>query len=402
MEITIKGRGKKIEETLIYYRRHFHQYPELSQEESKTSKTIQNFLKEEGIPFETGFAEHGVLAIIEGENPGKTVALRADIDALPIKEKNDVAYASKVNGKMHACGHDAHTAMLMGTALLLNSMKSEIPGKVLLVFQPAEEMAPVGGAGQMMKDGLFTKHKPDAIFAQHMWPDLEAGEIGVKSGAIMGNSDRFTVIVKGAGGHASMPHQGKDAIVIAAQVINHLQTIVSRNVDPMQSAVVTFGEISGGERYNVIASHVTLEGTVRTNDDEVKKKVKARLEKTLSGLAGANEVTIELDYKDGYPATINSEEWEETVRASAHKLLGENSTPRVNSSLGGEDFGRFLLEYPGFYFWLGTAIPSRKLQKPLHDAEFDINEDSLAIGTEMMTQLTFDALEKLNKEENNS
>ncbi|MBM7097496.1 amidohydrolase [Bacillus sp. H-16] len=398
MGFSVKGQGIQIEEMVVHYRRHFHKNPELSQEEEETSKSIQAFLKEEGIPYETGFATHGVLGIIEGEKPGKTVALRADIDALPITEKNNVPYASETKGKMHACGHDAHTAMLMGAGALLNRNKAELPGKVLLVFQPAEELAPVGGAQEMMKDGVFETHKPDAIFAQHMWPDLPVGQVGVMGGPIMGNSDRLSMTIHGAGGHASMPHQGKDAIVIAAQVINHLQTVVSRNVDPMESAVITFGEIHGGDRYNVIPSTVTLEGTVRTNSDDVKNRVKGRIRKAVNGLAEANEVVIDLNYVDGYPATVNSPEWEAPVRETAQAILGKEGTPQLNPSLGGEDFGRFLKEYPGLYYWLGTAIPERAVQKPLHDAEFDINEESLAIGTELMTQLAFDALERLNKE----
>ncbi|MDG5471486.1 M20 family metallopeptidase [Jeotgalibacillus sp. ET6] len=391
----MKGKGKELKERVVAFRRQFHQHPELSREEVETAETIRQFLQEEGIPFEDGFATHGVLGIINGGKPGKTVALRADMDALPIEEKNDRPYVSRVKGKMHACGHDAHTAMLMGTAALLNRNKEEIAGKVLLVFQPAEELGPVGGASVMMEDGLFKKHEPDVIFAQHMWPDLQVGEVGVMAGPVMGNSDQFTLTIKGAGGHASMPHQGKDAIVIAAQVINHLQTIVSRNVDPLESAVVTFGTIQGGDRYNVIPSSVTIEGTVRTNRDDVKEKVKNRLQKSIDGFAMANEVEIELNYSDGYPATMNSPEWEETVRSAVHSLLGEHATPHVNPSLGGEDFGRFLQRYPGFYIWLGTAIPERSIQKPLHDAEFDVNEESLVIGTELLAQLACDALKRL-------
>ncbi|MGD7043235.1 M20 metallopeptidase family protein [Jeotgalibacillus proteolyticus] len=395
MALDMKGKGKELNERIVAFRRQFHQHPELSREEVETAKTIRKFLKEEGIPFEDGFATHGILGIIDGGKPGKTVALRADMDALPIEEKNDQPYVSRVKGKMHACGHDAHTAMLMGTASLLNRHKDEIAGKVLLVFQPAEELGPVGGASVMMEDGLFTKHEPDVIFAQHMWPDLQVGEVGVMAGPIMGNSDQFTLTIKGAGGHASMPHQGKDAIVIAAQLISHLQTIVSRNVDPLESAVVTFGTIQGGDRYNVIPSSVTIEGTVRTNRDDVKKRVKNRLQNSIDGFAMANEVEIELNYSDGYPATMNSPEWEETVRSSVHSLLGEHAAPSVNPSLGGEDFGRFLQHYPGFYMWLGTAIPERNIQKPLHDAEFDVNEESLVIGTELLAQLACDALERL-------
>ncbi|MFC5713888.1 M20 family metallopeptidase [Thalassorhabdus alkalitolerans] len=395
MSLEIKGLGKEIEETLIEYRRYFHENPELSQEEEHTSKTIQKFLDEHDIPYETGFATHGILAIIEGEKEGKTIALRGDMDALPIDEKTGLPYASKKEGVMHACGHDAHTAMLMGVALILKKKQDKLPGKVLLVFQPAEELSPIGGAEDMMKDGVFSKHKPDAIFAQHAQPELEVGEVGVLSGPVQANSDRFKITIKGEGGHASKPHQGKDAIVVAGQVISDLQTIISRSVDPLESAVLTLGEIHGGKRYNVLPGEVTIEGTLRTYKDDVKETARSRMEDILSGLEEAMGVTIQLEYLDGYPAVVNSKEWEETLRSSVEKIVGQKSMPEVQPSLGGEDFGRFLEEYPGFFYWIGTAIPGRERQKPLHDEEFEFNEDTLVPGTEIMAQLAVDALENL-------
>ncbi|GEL09058.1 M20 metallopeptidase family protein [Salisediminibacterium halotolerans] len=384
------------EDRIIALRREFHQYPEVSTEEAETSKRIQAELDRLGISYQTGFADTGVLAVIEGAHPGKTVALRADIDALPIEEKNQHAYVSKVPGKMHACGHDAHTAMLLGAGAVLAEKKAELEGTVLLVFQPAEENAPVGGADQMIADGVFDEYPPDAIFAQHCWPDLPVGQIGVRPGAMMGNSDRFTITIRGRSGHASMPHQTADAIVIANQVISALQTIVSRNADPLKSAVVTIGKIDGGSRYNVIAEHVTLEGTVRTYDEAMRALIKSKMTDLAEGIAQSMGGSAEVDYLDGYPATMNDPFWSGVVKDTAETVLGDDAAPEIEPSMGGEDFGKFLLQYPGAYFWLGTAIASRDVQKPLHDPEFDIDEKALAIGAEMMTQVAVNALMTLN------
>ncbi|SES28411.1 M20 metallopeptidase family protein [Salisediminibacterium halotolerans] len=384
------------EDRIVALRREFHQYPEVSTEEAETSKRIQAELDRLGIFYQTGFADTGVLAVIEGAHPGKTVALRADIDALPIEEKNQHTFVSKVPGKMHACGHDAHTAMLLGAGAVLAEKKAELAGTVLLVFQPAEENAPVGGADQMIADGVFDEYPPDAVFAQHCWPDLPVGQIGVRPGAMMGNSDRFTITIRGRSGHASMPHQTADAIVIANQVISALQTIVSRNADPLKSAVVTIGKIDGGSRYNVIAEHVTLEGTVRTYDEAMRALIKSKMTDLAEGIAQSMDGSAEVDYLDGYPATMNDPFWSGVVKDTAETVLGDGAAPEIEPSMGGEDFGKFLLEYPGVYFWLGTAIASRDVQKPLHDPEFDIDEKALAIGAEMMTQVAVNALMTLN------
>ena len=387
-----------LEKEIINFRRDLHEYPEVSGEEVETSKKIQAKLKEYGIPFQTGYARTGVLGIIKGDKPGKTVALRADIDALPIDERSGVEYSSKIQGKMHACGHDAHTAMLLGTGISLHKRKSEIQGTVLLVFQPAEENAPIGGAKQMMEDGVFDEYSPDVILGQHVWPDLPVGKIGVRPGPIMGNSDRFKLVVKGSGGHASMPHQTNDAIIIANQVITTLQTIVSRNVDPIQSAVLTIGRIEGGYRYNVVADRVTLEGTIRTFTDETKQLVKDRFHTIVNGIAQTMNAEIEIEYLDGYPATVNSKEWSKQIRDTAIRLYGEESVPEMMPSMGGEDFGRYLQKYPGAFYWLGTSVGEG--QKPLHDPEFRLDEKALPIGVQFMTEVTLDTLNKLVNEGN--
>ncbi|WLD93590.1 M20 family metallopeptidase [Alkalihalobacillus sp. AL-G] len=397
MTISVNGTSLDLIEDILTFRKDLHENPELSGEEFETSKKIQEKLDQYGIPYQTGYAKTGVLGIIEGGKPGRTIALRADIDALPITEKTDLEFASKNPGKMHACGHDAHTAMLLGVGVALNQIKEGIEGTVLLVFQPAEENAPEGGAEQMMKDGVFDTYEPDVIIGQHVWPDLPVGQFGVMSGPIMGNSDRFKIVVRGAGGHASMPHQTIDAIVAANHIVTALQTVVSRNVDPLDSAVVTVGKIEGGYRYNVVADEVTLEGTVRTFQDETKQKVKERFHAIVKGVAEGMGAQVDIDYLDGYPATVNTPEWADLIKHTAQSMFGKESIPSLPPSMGGEDFGRFLVNYPGVYYWLGTSIG--EVQKPLHDPAFQLNEEAIPLGIKLMTQAAIDTLSRLNQKD---
>lgn len=285
--------------------------------------------------------------------------------------------------------------MLLGTAFKLQEMKEQLPGRVLLVFQPNEEASPIGGAGPMMEDGVFDEYKPDVIFGQHVWPDLPVGQIGVRDKEMMGASDTISFTIKGAGGHASMPHQGKDAIVVTAEFISSLQSIVSRNINPLESAVITIGTINGGYRYNVIADRVELRGTVRTYSKKAKKTLKRRMENLVKGFETAYEVEIDFNYVDGYDATVNTPEWAQLVRNSAAELLGEEALPEVEPSMAGEDFSRFLAEIPGAFYWLGCAKEGEENPKPLHDPEFYLNEDALEVGINTMVEVTVKALEKL-------
>ncbi|SEQ63453.1 M20 metallopeptidase family protein [Piscibacillus halophilus] len=384
---------EKIVEEVIQFRRDLHRNPELSGEEYRTSQKIQEKLDEYGIQYKAGFAKTGVLGVIKGSKPGKTVALRADIDALPIMEKTDEPFKSEVDGKMHACGHDAHTAMLLGVARHLQNRLDEIEGTVLLIFQPAEEDSPKGGSQTMMDEGVFDEYTPDVLVAQHVWPSLPVGQFGVLPGPMMGNSDRFKITIKGSGGHASMPHDTIDAIVVANQVITALQTIVSRNANPFDPAVITVGKIEGGYRYNVVADEVTLEGTIRTQSHDMKDKVKRRFFEVVNGVSESMNAEAEIDYFDGYPATVNSERWAERVKQTVINMHGEEAAPSVTPSLGGEDFGRFLLKYPGVYYWLGTSIGEG--QKPLHDPNFKLNEDAIPYGVTTMAQVAIDTLKDL-------
>ncbi|WP_394218286.1 M20 family metallopeptidase [Halobacillus trueperi] len=396
---TLQSYIKEIESDIYQIRRQLHKYPELSGEEVKTSALVKEKLTEYGITYKNGFANTGVLGIIQGGKPGKTVALRADMDALPIQETNDHDFVSEVDGKMHACGHDAHTAMLLGAGYALKQIQEHIEGTALLVFQPAEEASPIGGSGPMMDDGVFGEYKPDVIYGQHVWPGLPVGKMGIRDKEMMGASDRFTVKVTGRGGHASMPHEGNDAIIVANQMISSLQTIVSRNINPLDSAVVTIGRIEGGHRYNVIPKEVTIEGTIRTYKPEVKQKIKDRFHTILNQTADAFEADIDIEYLDGYPATINTPAYAQQARKTAQRLFGENATPEVDPALAGEDFSRFLLEYPGAFLWLGTQMEEAAEQKPLHDPGFQLDERALPMGSRFLAEVALDTLQSLSNKE---
>lgn len=395
---TIREHLLHIKEEIIYIRRHLHQHPEISNQEVETCKLIQEKLTEFDITFKSGFAKNGVLGIIKGSNPGKTVALRADMDALPIQELNNHTYNSTHANAMHACGHDAHTAMLLGAGYILQRMRENIHGTVLLVFQPAEENSPIGGAKVMMDDGVFDTYKPDVIYGQHVWPNLPVGTMGIRDTKMMGATDRFKLVIKGKGGHASMPHQTADAVVIAGQMITSLQTVVSRNVDPLEASVLTIGKIEGGYTHNVIADQVTLEGSIRSYSSDVKRTLKDRFHKIVEHTAQMFAAEVDIDYLDGYPATINTPKWAKSARNSAQKIMGEHATPDVNPSLAGEDFSRFLEEYTGAFIWLGTQIENKDEQRPLHDPHFKLNEKALPDGSAFLVQVALDTLEELGKE----
>ncbi|WP_170006467.1 M20 metallopeptidase family protein [Bacillus fonticola] len=390
---------EELGEKVIALRRAFHEEPELSGEEVKTSRRIQAQLTEWGIPFETGFAKTGVLGIVKGAHPGPTVALRADIDALPITEEVDVPFRSKVHGVMHACGHDGHTAMLLGCGKWLFDMREELAGTVLLIFQPAEEFSPNGGARPMMEDGLFRDYKPDCILGQHVWPQLPVGTIGVRPGPMMGASDRFHVWIEGEQGHASMPHQTTDAVIILTAVVSQLQTIVSRNVDPLASGVLTVGKVTAGDRYNVVAGKAYFEGTIRTFDEDVKNLMKKRFFSIVENTVASHGGRCKIEYIDGYGPTVNDAKWAHVVQDEATKVLGEDGTPAVAPSLGGEDFSRFLEKYPGAFYWLGTAIPGRDTQRPLHDSKFELDERALPIGAHLLGKLALRTLTELRSKE---
>lgn len=383
--------AQDIKDWLIEVRRDFHRHPELGMKEFRTSQKIEEYLKGMGIEYEKNVAKTGIVGIIKGNKGGKTVALRADMDALPITEENKVEYKSTIDGKMHACGHDAHMTILLGTARILNDMKDEIKGNIKLFFQPAEET--VGGAKPMIEEGVMENPKVDVVFGLHVAPEIPVGEIGVKYGKMNASSDSIKIVIHGESTHGAYPHSGVDALLIASHVVVTLQSIVSRNLDPRDSAVITIGAIHGGERGNIIANKIEMIGTVRTLSPQTRKEVLERIEKIVTDLSqsmgGKGEVFIE----PGYTALINDDDMVDLVKRNAENILGKERVRIIKEpSLGVEDFAYFLEKAPGAYFRLGCGNIEKGIIHDGHHCLFDIDEDCLSIGTALQVQNVLEVL----------
>ncbi|MEK5389928.1 M20 family metallopeptidase [Margalitia sp. FSL K6-0131] len=377
---------------LVEVRRDFHAYPEFGMEEFRTKDKICEYLDEMGIPYQAGIANTGVVGLIQGEQDGKTVALRADMDALPILEKNDIPYKSTVDGKMHACGHDAHMTVLLGAAKLLQENKHLLKGNVKLLFQPAEET--VGGAEPMIKEGALENPKVDAVFGLHVDPAIPVGKIGVKYGQMNASSDTITITVKGKNAHGAYAYMGKDAIVIAAGVISALQTIVSRSVDARESAVISIGTIHGGTQGNIVADEVKLVGTVRTLTPEIRRGVLQKLEETVTYVAKGLGGEAVLSVEPGYTSLINNDEMVDIVKESGEALIGEENVNLLSRpSLGVEDFAFFAKAVPGAFFRLGVRNDEKGIVHDVHTPFFNIDENSLKIGVAMQVWNVFSFLE---------
>ena len=395
MNNELKSRVAEHLDKIMDLRCHIHKHPELSNQEGETAALVASLLKETGMEVRTNVGGHGVVGTLRGASEGKCVALRADMDALPMEEKTGHPCASVVKGVMHACGHDVHTSVLLGAALVLSSMKDRLKGTVKFVFQPAEEMNPTGGAPGMIEDGVLEEPAVDAMFGLHVWPSLATGTAGAKEGALMGASDRLYLTVKGRGAHGSEPDNGVDAIAIAAQVITALQTIVSRNVSPLDAAVVTIGTIKGGDRYNVIADEVVLEGTVRTVNPETQEKMPSRIEGVAKGIARGMGGDCEMKYVKGYPPLMNDPSLANLAFATLGRVLGEDKVVRVEKpALGGEDFAFFARKVPALFMWLGCRPEgiSKDAMAPLHNNEFLPDEKAIPLGVEIMAACALDYL----------
>lgn len=378
-------------EQMIQDRRDFHMHPELGFQEERTAARVVESLRAAGIDeIQTGVARTGVVAVIRGRTPGKTVLLRADMDALPVTELSNVPYRSRNAGKMHACGHDAHTAMLLATARVLHARRAEFDGTVKLVFQPAEEGP--GGALPMIEAGVLENPRVDAALGLHIWNVLKVGQIGVRSGPVMANTDEFTLTIRGKGGHGAMPHLSVDAISVAGQLITALQNVVSRQVSPLEPAVVTIGTIQGGERHNIIAHQVTMTGTVRTFSTELGAAIPGMIERVIRGITTAHGADYSLEYHRVYPATHNDPRVTDLVRDAAAKVVGWDNVHEAEASMGGEDMAYFLQHVPGCYFFVGSANPEKGLTNPHHHPEFDFDEAAMPIGVQVMVQATLDTL----------
>jgi amidohydrolase len=380
----IEGLQQDIEENfgekIVALRRDIHREPELGFDTEKTAGKVLAAL--EGLPLdvETGVAENGIVATLEGKVDGPTVALRADMDALPILEDTGLPFASETEGKMHACGHDGHTSMLVGAAHALSGMRDRLGGSVKFVFQPAEEG---GGGGKVMVDEGVAEDV-SSIFALHLWPGLPFGKVATKAGPIMAAADAFEMEVRAAGSHGAMPHLGSDAIAIAAQIVTALQTIVSREVDPVEPAVLTVGEIGAGTAFNVIPDRAHLGGTVRTLNADLRQKMPARMEDLARGIAQGMRGDVALDYTFSYPVTVNDEAAANLALDVAEGLLGSESVVELTGpSMGAEDFSYFLEHLPGAFIWLGIGEDA----SGLHTPKFAFDEDILLRGSALLAAL---------------
>ena len=368
---------------LVRVRRHLHQHPEVGFCEENTSAFVCDYLTALGINHQR-LGKTGVVAELDSGRPGLTVALRADMDALPVQEMNELDYASKNPGVMHACGHDAHTTTLLVTAKFLKENIDCWNGAVKLLFQPAEE-APPGGAKDLIAAGVL--NGVGAIYGLHVSPDITVGQIGLSAGPIMANSDNFRIRLIGSGGHGAAPHQTIDAVAITCQLVNSLQTIVSRNVNPAESAVLTVGKISGGTRFNIVAESCELLGTVRTLSHETQELVRGRILALTKAAAEANGASYEFEYNYGYPAVINPEAGVAIVRQVGAEVLGADNVVQLqHPSMVGEDFGYYLKQTPGAFFWLGVHAADGPYY-PLHNPRFNLEERAMVIGVRLFAAL---------------
>ena len=386
---TIKQKASEMLPELIAIRRHLHSHPELSMQEEATSSFIQLKLTEYGIPFTAGIAVHGIVGLIEGRNPAsKTIALRADMDALPIVELNEVEYCSQNQGVMHACGHDVHMTSLLGAARILNKIKDHIEGTIKLVFQPSEERFP-GGASMMIKEGVMENPAPAKMFGQHVLPSLDAGKVGMKPGKYMASTDEVYLTVKGKAGHGATPELNVDPVLIAAHILVALQQIVSRNAPPQLPAVLSFGRFIAEGRTNIIPNEVKLDGTLRTFDEEWRaeahRKITLMATSIAQGMGGECEVFID----KGYPFLVNDDKVTAQARQFAVEYLGEENVIDLDMRMTAEDFAYYSQLVPSCFYRLGIRNESRGIVHNLHTPQFDVDEASLETGAGFMAWLAY-------------
>lgn len=389
----IKKLASQLQEELVNKRRYLHANPELSFEEYQTSAYIKEELKKIGIQHFEPKANTGFTAIIEGKNPGKKiVALRADMDALPIKELNEISYKSKNNGVMHACGHDVHSTCLLGAASILFHLKDQFEGSVKLIFQPGEEKLP-GGASLMIADGALENPKPNSIFGQHVMPFLPVGTVGFRKGLYMASSDELFFKVKGKGGHGAMPHLSLDPVPVAAQLISALQTITSRFANPLIPTVLTIGKVIANGATNVIPDEVYMEGTFRTLDENWRKKAHEHIERICLEIGKANSIEIEIEIRKGYPFLKNDEAITQMAKEAAIAYLGEDKVVDLDIWMASEDFAYYSQVMPASFYRLGTRNESKGIVSGVHTPTFNIDESALEIGSGLMAWLAIKELQ---------
>jgi amidohydrolase len=386
-------------EEILKTRRFLHMNPELSNREFMTSKLIATKLVSLGLDVQMQVAKTGVVALLTGDQPGITVGCRADMDALPIQEQTDLPYKSLNPGVMHACGHDIHMSVALGTAMVMSTLKDRLNGNIKFIFQPAEEGAPAGeegGASLMIKEGVLDNPPVRAIFGLHVMP-LDVGKIQFSAGSIMAASDRFEITIVGKSSHGARPHEGKDAITLAAQVILSIQTIVSRNLEATDPAVISIGRIEGGIRSNIIADEVRLEGTVRTLSETNRSKIQQLMENVVRGITSSFGANYSFRYRRGSSPVYNHPQLAKIMSPTLHEILGATNVEEITPQMVAEDFSAFGQEIPGFFFFLGVKPLEQTSMAPLHSPLFNPDERSIATGIKVMCHLLFDCLEHQNK-----
>ncbi len=387
---TIREAAEAVFEETVAQRRDFHMHPEIAFEELRTSGIIADKLEALGLAVRRGVARTGVVAVLEGARPGRTVLARADIDALPIHDEKDVSYRSQIMGKMHACGHDGHAAVLLSVAKILTGRRDSLAGRVVFVFQPAEEM--VGGAAAMLEDGALTGLTPDATIGLHLSSEYPLGTVALRAGPSMAATDSFRVLVRGSGGHAAKPHLCVDPVVIAAGLVGALQTLVARETDPQDSAVVSMTSVHGGTAYNIIPEEVELKGTLRTFLPETRAHLKARLEMLPRSVAEGLRGSVTFAWIDESPAVVNDDAMTARLRRVAGGIVGAENVVESAKTMGGDDMSLWLQRAPGCYFFVGGRNEAVGADKPHHHPRFDLDEGCLQVAVETLTLGVLDFL----------
>ncbi len=381
----------KLKNEVIALRREFHKKPELGFDLPETAKKVSDYLKNLDMEVRKKVGKSGVVGILKGKCDGKTILLRADMDALPIDEKNNVPYKSEIPGRMHACGHDGHTAMLLVAAKVLASLRNNFCGTIKFVFQPSEEQLP-GGAIEMIKDGVMENPHVDGAFGIHLWTPLKSGQIGIREGAMMAAPDVFEITLTGKGGHGAYPHGAIDPIVASAHLIMALQTIVSREIDPLDTMVVTVGKLHSGDAFNVIPETATLYGTVRTLNEVIHRTAKDRIDRITEGISSAFRIKYNLKYNYGYPILVNDPSMVRLVKTIGESVVGQENVVEIPPSMGGEDMAYFLQKTKGAFCFLGASNESIGITAPHHSPYFDIDEDVLPLGVELHVRVALEFL----------
>jgi amidohydrolase len=385
--IDFKKLVRGYQDVMIRIRRDLHRIPEPAYTEEKTSAYVAEYLEKEGFQVQTGLAQYGVVALMETGRPGKTLMIRSDIDALPVQEETGLDFVSTHQGAMHACGHDGHMSMVLTAATALKQIKDEFKGNIKFLFQPAEEGP--GGAKPMIEQGVMENPRVDYAVGCHLWPGIPEGTIGIKAGRLMAAMDRFDLKIIGKGGHGAMPHLCLDALEVGTQVINALQRIVSRQMNPLSPTVVTVGRFQAGSTFNVIPGEAEMCGTTRTFDRQIWLSWPERIEKVVRGVCESMGAQYELQYTQGYPPLLNDEEMAEWVRKCAVDVVGEDKVMEPEPTMGGEDMAFYLEKSKGCFFFLGVG---REGCAPLHNPKFDFNEDVLPLGVETYCRLACELL----------